>query len=264
MTAYAKPRVERAVHYVQQNFFAGESFKDLAHCRALAETWCRVTAGTRIHGTTQLRPGEVFRAEELPRLLPAPGASFDPPVFSEPKVHPDRHVEVDRALYSVPGHLVGRRLRARRDAATVKLYFRGELVKVHPRMAPGKRSSDPADFPTGTALYATRDTQALKQLAASNGPHVARVAEAILDTPLPWTKMRQVYRLIGLAKKWGPQRLDDACQRALDAESTDVNLIARMLERGRESLEVPVRFAPVVAARFAREPSDFSSKRAAP
>ena len=52
-------------------------------------------------------------AEELPLLLPRPGAPFDTPKWSDPKVHRDFHVEVDKAIYSVPHHLVGRTLRAR-------------------------------------------------------------------------------------------------------------------------------------------------------
>jgi hypothetical protein len=184
-------------------------------------------------------------------------------VFSEPKVHRDCHVEVDRALYSVPRHLVGRTLSARRDERTVKLSFRGELVKVHPRVEPGRRSTDPADFPADTALYATRDTASLQRMAAQHGEAVGRYAAALLDTPLPWTKMRQVYRLIGLAKKWGSTRLDEACRRALDAEALDVNLVARMLERAREAAESEERFAPVVVqGRFERDPSAFQATKA--
>jgi transposase len=258
-----KPRVERVVPYVRSNFFAGEDFFDLAHCRAMAETWCATTAGTRVHGTTQCRPIEHFGTEEQPLLLPAPGSRFDTPVFSEPKVHRDCHVEVDRALYSVPRHLVGRTLSARRDERTVKLSFRGELVKVHPRVEPGRRSTDPADFPADTALYATRDTASLQRMAAQHGEAVGRYAAALLDTPLPWTKMRQVYRLIGLAKKWGSTRLDEACRRALDAEALDVNLVARMLERAREAAESEERFAPVVVqGRFERDPSAFQATKA--
>ncbi len=49
-----KPRVERVVPLrAQHNFFAGEVFGDLEHCRAMAETWCATTAGMRLHGTTQ-------------------------------------------------------------------------------------------------------------------------------------------------------------------------------------------------------------------
>lgn len=255
-----KPRVERVVNYVQRNFFAGEEFFDLADVRVRAEAWCREDAGMRIHGTTQCRPAEVFKVEELPLLLPAPGSPFDTPVFSDPKVHRDFHVEVAKALYSVPHPLVGKTLRARRDSTTVKLYLRGQLVKVHPRKAPGQRSTDPADYPTGKEIYATRDLETLKRLAADQGPAVGAYAQALLDSPLPWTKMRQVYRLLGLAKKWGPDRLDAACRRALDAEAVDVNLVARMLERAREDAPGEERPEPVVVqGRFARDASEFAS-----
>jgi hypothetical protein len=90
-------------------------------------------AGLRIHGTTCARPAEVFTAEEAALLLPAPVERFAIPVYTRPKVAPDRHVEVARALYSVPGELIGRRLLARADPSTVKLYHRGQLIKVHPR-----------------------------------------------------------------------------------------------------------------------------------
>ncbi len=259
-----KPRVERVVPYVRNNFFAGETFTGLADCRARAQRWCTETAGMRVHGTTQCRPIEAFKTEELPRLLCLPGAPFDVPRWSEPKLHRDFHVEVDKALYSAPHHLIGRRLKARRDSTTVKLYFRGELVKVHPRKAAGQRSTDPADMPTGKEIYATRDVDRLRRMAGDYGDAIGLYATALLDTPLPWTKMRQVYRLLGLVKKWGPGRVEQACQRALDAEAVDVNLVSRMLERGREGTEPDERPDPVVIqGRFARDPSEFATTKQA-
>jgi transposase len=260
-----KPRVERAVPYVRSNFFAGETFADLEDCRRRAAAWCAETAGTRVHGTTQCRPAEVFRAEELPLLLPAPCMPFDTPRWSEPKVARDFHVEVDRALYSAPHQFVGRHLKARRDSQTVKLYFRGELVKVHPRQAPGKRSTDPADMPTGKEIYATRDIDRLRHLARTDGEAIGAYADALLSGPLPWTKMRQVYRLFGLVKKWGPGRVEQACRRALDAEAVDVNLVGRMLERARETAaegDAGV-VTVVVQGRFARDASEFAAAREA-
>jgi transposase len=255
-----KPRVERVVHYVQHNFFAGEEFVDLADCRVRAETWCATTAGMRIHGTTQCRPIEAFRLEELPLLLPLPCAPFDTPTWSDPKVHRDFHVEVDKAIYSVPHHLVGKTLRARRDSTTVKMYLKGELVKVHARKPPGGKSTDPADMPSGKEIYATRDVERLGRMAADHGEAIGVFAAAILDTALPWTKMRQVYRLLGLVKKWGPERVELACARALEAEAVDVNLVSRMLERAREEVATDVRPEPVVIqGRFARDPSEFAS-----
>ncbi len=55
-----KPRVERAVQYVRGNFWAGETFTDLAEAQARVEVWCRERAGMRIHGTTAQRPLEMF------------------------------------------------------------------------------------------------------------------------------------------------------------------------------------------------------------
>ena len=105
----------------------------------------------------------------------------------------------------------------------------------------------------------------LTRLAAAHGPSVGAYAAAILDTPLPWTKMRQVYRLVGLGEKWGSLRLDQACRRALDAEAVDVNLVSRMLERAREDKEPdqePVSGDGVlVQGRFQRDPSEFASKK---
>jgi transposase len=255
-----KPRVERVVQYTQKNFFAGETFVDLPDVRVGAETWCTETAGVRIHGTTQCRPIELFRLEEQPLLLPLPCGPFDTPKWSDPKVHRDFHVAVEKAIYSVPHQLVGRTLKARSDSSLVKMYLGGELVKVHPRKPPGGVSTDPADMPTGKEIYATRDIDRLQGLAASHGDAVGRYASALLDNPLPWTRMRQVYRLLGLVKKWGPVRVEEACRRALDAEAGDVNLVSRMIERARESTEPDARPDPVVIqGRFARDASEFSS-----
>jgi transposase len=227
-----KPRVERAVQYVRGNFFAGEDFLDLVDCRTRAAHWCTHVAGRRIHGRTRARPGEVFAAEEAPLLGPAPSAPFTIPHFTRPKVARDRHVEVARGLYSVPGELIGQRITARADATTVKLYHRGQLLKVHPRQEPGRRRTDPADLPDEVSAYALRDLDGLARRAGTYGPNVGAYAAAVLDHPLPWTKMRQVYRLLGLARRHGAEHTDLACARALEVEVVNVGLIERMLTRG--------------------------------
>jgi hypothetical protein len=88
---------------------------------------------------------------------------------------------------------------------------------------------------------------------------VGAYAAALLDIPLPWTKMRQVYALLGLAKKWGSDRVNAACQSALDHEVVNVGLIGRMLERGTENTPVqPALPGTVITGRFARDPQHFA------
>ena len=73
--------------------------------------------------------------------------------------------------------------------------------------------------------------------------------------------MRQVYRLLGLAKRWGDERTEAACARALEAEVVDVGLIGRMLERATESAPQPSppAAANVIPGRFSRDASEFAT-----
>ncbi len=255
-----KPRVERAVPYVRSRLFAGESFAGLADAQRRAEGWCQQVAGQRIHRTTRCRPAELFAAEEAPRLLPAPVFGYDLPVYASPKVHRDHHIEVAKALYSVPGNLIGRHVDVRADSQLVRVYHRGQLVKTHPRQQPGRRVTDPADLPAHTSAYAMRDIGYLQRLADEAGPAVGAYAAALLDHPLPWTRMRQVYALLGLVRKWGPARVEAACGRALEAEAVSVPLIGRMLARGTEGQHLPHTppLPGMPAPRFARDASHFA------
>ena len=252
----SKPRVERAVQYVRGNFFAGETFTGLADAQARAEAWCQDVAGMRVHGTIQARPAEVFAADEAAALLPA-SLPYDVPVFTRVKVHRDFHVEVGRALYSAPKEYLGCHLDARADSALVKLSQHGQLVKVHPRQQPGRRVTDPADLPAEKTTYAMRDVASLAAAARRHGDSVGIYADRLLDTDLPWTKMRQVYRLLGLVRRYGPGPVDTACQRALDVDVVNVTKIASMLAKATENTPPPPRPAHAAAARFARDPAEY-------
>jgi Integrase core domain len=257
-----KPRVERVVSFTRGSMFAGETFVDRDHAQAHAERWCRERAGRRVHGTTQCRPVELFALEEQPRLRPAPARPYDVPVYATAKVHRDHHIEVAKALYSIPGNLIGRRVEVRADRDLVRVFHRGALVKVHPRVRPGERVTDPADLPAHTATYALRDIEHLKHLASDHGPAIGAYAAALLDTPLPWTRMRQVYALLGLVRRWGPERVEVACRRALDAEALSVPLIGRMIERATETHGPPSAVgSPAPATRFARDPEHFATRK---
>jgi hypothetical protein len=256
-----KPRVERMVQFVRGSFFAGESFPGgLPAAQRAAAAWCTGRAGQRIHRTTRRRPAELFAAEEAPRLAPAPLFGYDLPVYASPKVHRDHHIEVAKALYSVPGNLIGRHVEVRADSRLVRVYHRGQLVKTHPRQQPGHRVTDPADLPAHTTACAMRDIGYLQRLADEAGPAVGAYAAALLDHPLPWTKMRQVYALLGLVRKWGPARVEAACARALEAEAVSVPLIGRMLTRGTEGQHLPHTppLPGMPPPRFARAASHFA------
>lgn len=261
-----KARVENQVPFARERWFAGESFSDdLVVLRASAAHWCREVAGTRIHGTTRRVPRDVFEGEEQKTLLPAPETAFDVPRWTEVKVHPDHHVQVAKSLYSLPTAYIGKKLRARLDKKTVRLYLRGELVVCHQRVAPGKRSTDLSHYPVGKAPYASRNVDSLVVRSRELGEHVGVYAERLLAGPLPWTKMRQAYGLVRLCERYGSERVDGYCKRALEFDVVDVPRIERMLKQARRVEEAAPSGKVVVLppSRFAREASAFATIKGA-
>lgn len=255
-----KARVERNVRFLKDSFWAGESFVDLGEAQAAVEDWCRVRAGMRTHGTTGLRPIEVFVEHEAPVLAPAPAGRYDLPIYRDAKVARDHHVQIAKALYSVPGGLIGQTVAVRADTKLVKIYARGVLVKTHARVPAGHRSTDVEDLPAERTAYALRDIDRLVADASAHGAAVGEFAKVVLDHPLPWTKMRQVYKLLGLCRRYGDDRTDAACRRALDAETDSVTVVGRMLERALEAETTEDDPVPdnVIRGRFARSDDHFA------
>ena len=89
-----------------------------------------------------------------------------------------------------------------------------------------------------------RDVARLVGTAAGHRANVGVYAERLLDHELPWTKMRQVYRLLALVKRYGAEPVDTACGRALDLDVVSVAKIAAMLEKAAENTATPRRARP--------------------
>ena len=258
-----KPRVERTVAFVQGSFWAGEDFGCLAEAQVAVELWCRTRAGRRDHGTTHRQPLEVFATEEAPVLLAAPDEAYDLPSYARAKVHRDHHIQVHKALYSVPGDLIGRYVDVRADRRLVKVFFAGQLIRCHARTTAGGRVTDPADLPAHTTDYAMRDIESQKAKAYRRGPNIGVFAESVLDSPLPWTKMRHVYALFRAADRFGDDRVELACERAVDAECRDVRIVIGMIERALEAETAAADPVPnnVIVGRFARDADHFATSR---
>jgi len=262
--AQDKARVERSVPTVRDDCFGGEELLDLDAARERGRVWCLEEYGLRRHSRTQQIPRTLFERDEQPVLLPAPTAPYDIPSWSTPKVARDQLAQVARALYSIPHPHVGHRLTARADSQLVRFYARGVLVKTHPRQPPGGRSIDPQDYPIERSVYALRNVQALQAQADAHGVGVARFAAALLDGPLPWTRMRRVYALLGLVRRFGPTRVNEACTLALTLDMLDVRRLQRMLELGHTTPAPAPTGRVIPLARYLRPAYQYALPLAAP
>ena len=258
-----KPRVERAVSYVRDNFFRGEEWRDLEHVRTEAPRWCLETAGLRTHGTTRKRPLSVFESEEKEKLRPLVGERFDPPQWAHCTVHPDHHIVFDKASYSAPTEYRGERVSVRADQKLVRIFYKGKQIKVHPRRPPGGRSTDHTDYPEERTAYTMRDPERMIRIAKDRGEETGRLMEALFEVPYPWSKLRQAQKLLRLGDKYGWPRVEAACRRALSYEITNVRRVEGILRQDIEQLDAfgegngdaPSQLPP---ARFRRSNGSFT------
>ena len=254
-----KARVERSVQPVREDCFRGERLQTIEDARRRGCYWALEEYGMRRHSRTQRLPRECFEAEERSRLLPAPSEPYDVPLWCDPKVGPDQHAQVAKALYSLPRDFRRKKVRARADRSLVRFYFNQELIKTHPRQPPGGRSTDANDFPPEKAACAQRDTAFLLRQAEQRGIEVGRFAKALLDGPLPWTRMRACFALLGLCRRFGDERVNETYKLAHAAQMYDVHRLERMLKLGPPAPKPEAPESNVVPlARFLRPKEQYA------
>lgn len=259
-----KPHVERQVPFVRENFFRGEHFIDRDHVGRQAVRWCLERAGKRVHGTTRKQPLLEFERIERAALLPLDKTErFDVPSWAEPSVHPDCHIRFGNALYSVPYAYKGKKVTVRADRSLVRIYVRGQIVKVHALHSPGRRSTDYGDYPPEKTDYAMRDPDRIIARAHEHAPGIGEFTGRLLAGDFPWAKLRQAQKLLRLVDKYGAARVEGACCRALSFDLINVRRVQAILERALEIETHTPGAAPCapkvvqLPLRFARAPQSF-------
>ena len=149
-------------------------------------------------------PARGLRSEEQAQLQPYDGVLYDVPEWKDATVHLDHHVQFGQALYSALSTTCppGTKLEVRGDRGLVKLYKKGELLKVHPRQPRGARATDPDDYPREKTAYALRAPDRIVHRAQELGPNVEVFATKLFEGPLPWAKLRQGQKLLSLGEKY--------------------------------------------------------------
>ncbi len=235
----AKGCVENQIKYVRGNFFAGEEFTDREHTQRSAITWCRTTAGLRLHGTTRKRPLVVFEQEELKSLLPLSPERFDVPVFADCIVHRDHHIQFKRAIYSLPTQYIGKEVFVRGDKALVRIYYQQQLIRTHPRKKAGERSTIYEDYPQEKSAYAMRDVNYYIRTAKEKGEQQGVFMAELLSGDVPWAFLRQAQNLLRLNDKYGSARVESACARAVNFGLMNVKRVEGIIRQAMERESTP-------------------------
>jgi len=158
----------------------------------------------------------LFEQIERAALQPLPPAPYVYAEWKHCRVGLDYHVEIAKHYYSVPYTLLRHEVEARITAATIEIFHRSKLVATHLR-APGRGATTvAAHMPSSHRRYHDWTLERIQRDAARVGPAAAALTSAILTAePHPEQGFRAAVGILRLAGRYGDQRLEAACERAL-------------------------------------------------
>ncbi len=221
---------ERGNSYLKGNALKGRRFDSLEELDTFLKRWNRTIARVRIHGTTRKQVYAHFLEVEKPSLKSLPEERFSLFEVGTRSVHPDGHVEVARAFYSVPDRLVGEEVRTRWDERLVRVYYRGECVGVYTRAPAGtfttRDEHRPAHKPARQSAY---ETNLLSRTERIGSRALSWAEGAIEDRGVRAYRLLQ--GMISLTRKHPRERVDWACGIALERGVFRYRPLRRLVEQ---------------------------------
>ena len=262
-----KGGVEGDVKYVKRNFLpyfrARQEEKNIKIpkiCELIEalERWNKEVADVHlIHGIKK-SPLEIFKSEEEKALRPLPKERWEPTTWYKSTVRRDWRIMIDSAFYSVPYQLIGKTVEVCITDSFVRIFHEGKQVALHPRAKPQayQRKAEHAPPFKEAVLQCFRD--GLLALAQDIGPFTYKMAQGIFANPTV-DKLKPVRCLIRLAEKYGQQRLEKACQRAVNCSLFSYKSVKNILEKNLESEEPKTasKIIPYAEFRFCRNSDDY-------
>lgn len=192
---------------------------------------------------------ELFAELEAPALDPLPGRRYELASWKKVTVNIDYHVEFDRRYYSVPYRLVRRKLEVRATRETIEVFQTGRRVAAHVREYGRRRYvTDPDHMPAAHRAHAEWTPSRLISWAATVSPATAALVEKILESrPHPEHAYRACLGIMNLNKRYGPERVGTACERALTTGAVSYSSVKSILAEGLDRVPLNTQQALPVA-----------------
>jgi transposase len=177
---------------------------------------------------------DLFERFDRPALQSLPADRFLYADWLQARVNIDYHLDVDHHYYSVPHPLIHERLDVRLSATTVEIFHRGTRVWVHPRShVPGRHTTVAEHMPKAHRAHLEWSPSRLVHWGATIGPDTETLVQQILESrPHPEQGYRSCLGLLRLAKRYGAERLNAACARAVAAGARSYRHVDTMLKHG--------------------------------
>lgn len=223
-------RVERPFHYIENNFYPGRTFCDLADLNAQLRVWCE-TNDRRVRKRLGASPLELF-ATEAPTLKALP--LHIPEIYDlhQRRVDVEGYVNLHTNRYSVDTELIGRQVEIRESFERVRIFDGHRLVEEHAKAEHGarRRLTLQEHLGQGRDHRKPRPPSEVELLLRGQAPQLDALIDA-LQKRHKGRAARAVQRLHRLWRDYPTDALCAAIGDALEYRLCDLERIERMILR---------------------------------
>lgn len=177
---------------------------------------------------------QLFESVDKPALKPLPAKSYEYAEWKKARVNIDYHIEIHRHYYSVPYQLRKEQVDVRITSTTVEVLFKNRRVASHVRSyRPGAFTTLTEHMPKFHQKYLEWTPSRIINWAGKNGPETQNLISQILDSRVhPEQAYRSCLGIMRLAKRYSPERLEAACNRAILIKAYSYKSIESILKKG--------------------------------
>jgi transposase len=233
-----KGRVERAIRYVRESFFAARSFADIADLNRQADEWVTTLAAERPWAEDRARTVRDAFGDESGKLLPLPENPFPALERVEVEVGKTPYARFDLNDYSLPHDRVRRTVVVLADLETVRVTDGNDVIASHVR-------SWDRDQQIESAEHVARLTEQKKRASKHRG--LDRLAKSAPSSQAFLRVIAQqganigsnTVRLLALLDSAGAAELEEALVETLERDAVHVGAVRQVLDRRRSERGLP-------------------------
>ena len=162
----------------------------------------------------------------------------------------DYHVEIEKHYYSVPDALLRETMWARITARTIEVFHRGKRVAAHVRSSSNRQHTTVREhMPSSHQRYADWTPERIQRQANEIGPKTSALVEIILrERTHPEQGFRACIGILRHAKSFGRERLEAACDRALEIGARSYTSVTSILKTNLDRKRpAPATDGPAIA-----------------
>lgn len=238
-----KGRVERAIRYIRDSFFAARTWSDLNDLNAQALNWCNTVAAERKCPEDRSRTVREVFAEEQSKLLALPSEPFPTDERVEVHVKKTPYVRFDLNDYSIPFDHIRRTLLVVASLDRVRIIDGDDVIAEHPRSWDRGTS---VESPAHIAELVAHKKQARQHRGIDRLHHAVPSSQALLIqlAERGGNLGGATTGLLRMLERNGPRELDTAIAKALAQGTPHLGAVHQILDHRRQERGQPPPVGP--------------------